>query len=254
MPVDDGIRELARRIRANPRITVVTGAGVSAASGIPTFRGPGGLWRNVRPEELATAGAFARDPRLVWEWYAWRRELVAKARPNRAHEVLAAWSRRLPAFALVTQNVDGLHERAGTVNVIRYHGSLWELRCWERCPAAPESWTDETARFAELPPRCPHCGGLARPGVVWFGEAIPAPALRAASRATDCDVLLAIGTSSVVYPAAALADEAAARGAFTVEINPEATPASTRVDLVLPAAAEEALDRVERLLQGPPAP
>jgi NAD-dependent deacetylase len=249
--MDDGIQELARRLRQRPRITVMTGAGVSAASGIPTFRGPGGLWRNFSPEQLATAEAFARDPRLVWEWYAWRRGLVAEARPNRAHEVLAAWSRRYEGFTLITQNVDGLHERAGTRRVTRYHGSLWELRCWDGCAAAPERWIDETVPFRELPPRCPHCGGVARPGVVWFGEAIPFEALRAASEAADCDLFLAIGTSAVVFPAAALAAEAGARGAFTVEINPEATPASASADLVLPVPAEEVLDRVEALLETP---
>ena len=251
MSLDDGIRELARRLRrtANPRITVMTGAGVSAASGVPTFRGPGGLWRDFRPEELATAGAFARDPRLVWEWYAWRRELVARAHPNRAHAVLAEWSRRFERFTLITQNVDGLHERAGTRTVVRYHGSLWELRCWDACAASPERWNDDAVPFAELPPRCPHCGGLARPGVVWFGEGIPADALRAASEAASCDLFLAIGTSAMVYPAAGLAAEAAARGAFTVEINPEATPATAAVDLAIPGPAEQVLDSVEDLLR-----
>jgi NAD-dependent deacetylase len=247
--LESGIRELARRLRGHPRVTVMTGAGVSAASGIPTFRGPGGLWRDFRPEQLATAAAFARDPMLVWEWYAWRRELVAKAKPNRAHEVLAAWSRRYEGFALITQNVDGLHERAGTENVTRYHGSLWELRCWEECADAPERWDDDTVPFAELPPRCPRCRGLARPGVVWFGEAIPQAALRIASEAASCDLFLAIGTSAVVYPAAAMAAEAGARGAFTVEINPEATPATSGVDLALPGPAEQVLDSVEERLR-----
>jgi NAD-dependent deacetylase len=247
--MDDGIRELARRLRDRPRITVMTGAGVSAASGIPTFRGPGGLWRDFRPEQLATADAFARDPRRVWEWYAWRRELVARARPNRAHEVLAEWSDRFERFALVTQNVDGLHERAGTRNVVRYHGSLWELRCWEECAASPERWPDETVPFAELPPRCPHCGGIARPGVIWFGEAIPQASLRTADEAASCDLFLAVGTSAVVYPAAALAAEAASRGAFTVEINPEATPATAAVDLAIPGPAEQVLHSVEDLLR-----
>jgi NAD-dependent deacetylase len=249
MGLDDGIRELARRLSASPSVTVMTGAGVSAASGIPTFRGPGGLWRDFRPEQLATAAAFARDPKLVWEWYAWRRELVANAQPNRAHEVLAAWSRRYEGFALITQNVDGLHERAGTRNVVRYHGSLWELRCWEACAVSPERWEDDAVPFAELPPRCPHCRGLARPGVVWFGEGIPAAALRAASAAASCDLFLAIGTSAVVYPAAGLAAEAASRGAFTVEINPEATPATSAVDLAIPGPAEQVLDSLEDLLR-----
>jgi NAD-dependent deacetylase len=247
--LEAGIRALAGRLAQRPRVTVVTGAGVSAASGIPTFRGAGGLWKSHRPEELATLEAFDRDPRLVWEWYAWRRELVAKARPNRAHEVIAAWSRRYPEFRLVTQNVDGLHERAGTRSVTRFHGSLWSLACRARCAEAPEAW-EAPGPLAELPPRCPHCGGLARPGVVWFGEAIPAAALRAAAEAVDCELFLAVGTSALVYPAAGLVGAAAARGAYTVEINPDATPATGGVDLVLPGPAETILDSVESLLDG----
>ena len=246
MAFESELRALARRLSPAARITVLTGAGVSAASGVPTFRGPGGLWRDFRPEELATPEAFARDPKTVWEWDDWRRQLVAKCLPNRAHEVLALWSRRYEPFALVTQNVDGLHERAGTRNVIRYHGSLWEVSCWDGCRAG--SWPDATVPFSRLPPPCPHCGGPLRPGVVWFGEAIPSEALRAADRALDCDVCLIVGTSSVVYPAAALASQARRQGAFTVEINPEATPASTEVDLALPGRAEDILDRVEKML------
>src|SRR5204863_6567401 len=121
--------QLAERMRPNARITVLTGAGVSAASGVPTFRGPEGLWRRFRPEDLATPEAFARDPRLVWEWYDWRRGLIAQCRPNRTHEVLASWSRRFERFTLVTQNVDGLHESAGTDEVVRLHGSIWQVRC-----------------------------------------------------------------------------------------------------------------------------
>jgi NAD-dependent protein deacetylase/lipoamidase len=244
---EEGIRRLAAALREAERVTIVTGAGVSAASGIPTFRSPGGLWRNRRPEELATPEAFARDPKTVWAWYAWRRDLVAKALPNRAHEVLAAWSRRFPSFTLVTQNVDGLHERAGTENVIRFHGSLWELSCASRCAGSPAAWRPDEA-FDTLPPTCPFCAGLARPGVVWFGEAIPLDALSRARAALDCDVCIAIGTSAVVYPAAALVAEAAERGAWTAEINPEATPASAAVDLALACPAEQALDDVERRL------
>jgi len=236
---------LAQRLRAASSVTVLTGAGVSAASGVPTFRGADGLWSNFRVEELATPEAFERDPRLVWEWYAWRRGLVSACRPNRAHEVLAAWSRRYPRFTLITQNVDGLHERAGTANVVRFHGSLWELSCWERCAQAPTRWRDETVPFPELPPRCPHCGGLARPGVVWFGEPIETEVLNRSLAALDCDVCLVVGTSAVVYPAAGLADEAQRRGAFTAEINPEPTEATSRFDLALQGRAEELLDRLE---------
>jgi len=246
MRVEENLRALARRFSPGSRITVLTGAGVSAASGVPTFRGPDGLWKDFRPEELATPEAFARDPKTVWEWYDWRRQLVARCRPNRAHEVIALWSRRYPSFALVTQNVDGLHERAGTENVVRFHGSLWEVSCWKSCRAG--SWIDETVPFPRLPPPCPNCGGPLRPGVVWFGEAIPPAALGAAERALECDLCLVVGTSSVVYPAAGLAAGAKERGAFTVEINPEATPASSDMDLAIPGCAEEVLDALEKVL------
>jgi NAD-dependent deacetylase len=246
--LEEGIALLADRVRRASRITVLTGAGVSAASGVPTFRGPEGLWKDFRPEELATPEAFARDPRHVWEWYDWRRQTIAQCRPNPAHEVLAAWSRRHPSFTLVTQNVDGLHERAGTEGVLRFHGSIWEVSCARRCAGAPLRWRDETAPFPELPPPCPHCGGPLRPGVVWFGELIPQDVLEGALRAVDCDLCLVVGTSSVVYPAASLVDAARERGAFTVEINPEATPASGSCDLALAAPAEEVLPCVEELL------
>jgi NAD-dependent deacetylase len=242
----DDLARVAARLRSARAVTVMTGAGVSAASGIPTFRGADGLWSSFRVEDLATPEAFARDPDLVWKWYAWRRELIAAARPNRAHEVIAAWSRRYPTFTLVTQNVDGLHERAGTQNVVRFHGSLWELACWERCAKSPARWRDDAVPFSEMPPRCPHCGGLARPGVVWFGEPIDPDVLASSLGALDCDVCVVAGTSAVVYPAAGLADEARRRGAFTVEINPEPTEATDRFDVAIQGRAEDVLDRLER--------
>jgi NAD-dependent deacetylase len=242
------VEVLAERLRTARRVTVLTGAGVSAASGIPTFRGPGGLWREFRPEELATPEAFARDPATVWEWYAWRRELVARARPNRAHEVLSKWSRRFPRFTLVTQNVDGLHERAGTENVVRFHGSLWEVSCVSDCDGTRRRWSDARVPFPEMPPRCGHCNGLLRPGVVWFGEPIDPEVFERSLAALDCDVCLVVGTSAIVYPAAGFSDEARRRGAFVAEINPESTDASGRVDLAIPAKAEEVLDEIDRLL------
>jgi len=234
---DVGYDEVARRILAAGSVTALTGAGVSAASGVPTFRGAGGLWRTFRVEDLAAPDAFARDPALVWEWYDWRRGLIAACRPNRAHEVLAAWSRERPHFSVVTQNVDGLHERAGTLNLTRLHGSIWTLQCWSTCGA--DDWTDLRTPLEPRPPRCPDCGGIARPGVVWFGELLNPSDLAAADSACTCDVLLVVGTSSVVYPAAGLADIARSRGAFVVEINPEATPAAA--DLCLRQPAEVAL-------------
>jgi NAD-dependent deacetylase len=222
---------------------VVTGSGVSAASGVPTFRGKDGLWRNLRAEDLATPEAFAHDPQTVWEWYDWRRACVAGCQPNAAHEILARWSAR-PGFTLITQNVDGLHERAGTANVIRFHGSLWELRCAADCGVAP--WEDRSVPLEPLPPPCPACGGLARPGVVWYGETIDPDVLERSSVAAEhADVFLSIGTSSLVYPAAALMHLARRSGAFTVEINPGATGASHTVDLPIAAPAEDALPMLD---------
>jgi NAD-dependent deacetylase len=242
------LEQLAARIRPTSRITVLTGAGVSAASGVPTFRGPDGLWKNFRPEWLATAGAFQRDPKLVWEWYDWRRQILSTKMPNPAHDVLAAWSKRYPDFTLITQNVDGLHERAGTQNVIRFHGSIWEVSCWNNCAQAPARWRDDTVPYPRIPPECPHCGGLIRPGVVWFGESIDAEVFRRSSEALNCDVFLTIGTSSLVHPAASLVHEAKRRGVFTVEINIEPTPASGDLDLPLQGTAEDLLARFEELL------
>lgn len=248
MNFSDSCRYIAQRIRSSSRLTVLTGAGVSAASGVPTFRGRDGLWKSYSPQELATPEAFRRDPRLVWEWYNWRRELISKCEPNQAHHVLSRWSRRYPGFTLVTQNVDGLHEAAGTDNVVRFHGSIWEVFCWNNCPTSPRRWVDRTVPFIELPPSCPYCGGLIRPGVVWFGEGIDPEVLRRSKSAARCDVFITIGTSSLVYPAAGLAGEAHGQGAFTVEINLEPTPASGVVDFPIQAPAETALQQIEAAL------
>lgn len=249
MPGKDPIAELAGRIHADTRITVITGAGVSAASGVPTFRGAEGLWKNYSPEKLATPDAFRRDPKLVWEWYDWRRRRIALCVPNAAHLVLAAWSRRYAQFKLITQNVDGLHEKAGTAHVIRFHGSIWEVLCWQNCSLSPDRWWDDTVPLASIPPCCPYCQGLLRPGVVWFGEGIDPEVMERSVEAAVCEVFLTVGTSAVVYPAAGLVAEAQRHGAFTVEINPEATPTSRVVDLAIQRPAEEALPALESLLQ-----
>lgn len=241
----DSLARLAAHIRDAKRLTILTGAGVSAASGVPTFRGAGGLWREYRAEDLATPQAFARDPRVVWEWYAWRREKIAGCRPNAAHEVIAAWSQN-PECRVVTQNVDDLHLRAGTRALVRVHGSIWDLSCWDRCRQGATPWRDERVQLPELPPRCPHCGGLARPAVVWFGEPLPAASLRGAMEATACDLFLTVGTSSVVYPAAGLIDEARRLGAVTAEINLDETPASLTVDVAIQGKAEEILPLLAR--------
>ena len=246
---DDPAGRVAGWLRHAERVVVLTGAGVSAASGVPTFRGDGGLWRQHRPEDLATPEAFARDPRLVWEWYDWRRQQIAACAPNEAHHVLARWADR-PGVTLITQNVDGLHERAGAANVIRLHGSIWEVRCASRC-ADGRTHRLETAPLDVLPPRCRHCGGLERPGVVWFGEPLDHALLtRAVNAAAACDVLLAVGTSAVVHPAAGLVVEAKRAGATTIEINPDETPMAPFLDLAVRQRAERFLPLVEVGLAG----
>jgi NAD-dependent deacetylase len=247
IPPDDLDRLASRMVSG--RTTMLTGAGVSAASGVPTFRGADGLWQSFRVEDLATPQAFARDPATVWQWYDWRRGLIAACAPNAAHTTIAEWSRRLPGFTLITQNVDGLHERAGTERVLRLHGSIWELRCWRGCEAALDAWRDDRAPLPVLPPRCPACGGIARPGVVWFGELLDARILARAHEALACDVFLAVGTSAIVYPAASMIPVARASGAFTVEINPEATEASEVVDLSVRGAAETVLPAIEQAVR-----
>jgi len=239
---------VARRLHAARTVTVLTGAGVSAASGVPTFRGVDGLWKNVRVDTLATPQAFEHDPRLVWEWYDWRRQMIRQAQPNAAHEVLGRWTRERPGMTLITQNVDGLHERAGAERLVRLHGSIWHLRCWQACAEGRRDWFDDTAPLPTLPPRCPHCHGLARPGVVWFGEPLGADDLHRAALAARCDVFLAVGTSAVVYPAAGFLHQAKAHGAFTVEINPDATDATSTVDVAVREKAEEALVKLEKLV------
>jgi len=217
--------ELGEKLRAGGPLVVLTGAGISAESGLATFRGPGGLWEGRDPAELATPEAFREDPLAVWRFYDWRRRQALAARPNPAHLALAAWQRSRPDFTLVTQNVDGLHERAGSPEVVRLHGSLWRLRC------SLEGREQEDVRedLGPLPPRCA-CGGLLRPAVVWFGEPLPRAALDRAERACrEAAVVLVVGTSSLVFPAAALPRVAVAAGAWVVEVNPEPTPLTSSV-------------------------
>ena len=246
---ENAVARAADAIRRAHTITVLTGAGVSAASGIPTFRGAGGLWKNCRPETLASADAFANDPKLVWEWYDWRRGLIRDAKPNRAHTVLTNWTQQKAGTTVITQNVDGLHERAGTDPITRLHGSIWHVRCWDGCASGRADWRDDTVPLRTLPPRCPHCGGLARPGVVWFGERLDPSILESATKAAArCDVFLTVGTSAVVYPAAGLVPHARRSGATVIEINPEATDASRIADIAIRLPADEALAAVDAMI------
>jgi NAD-dependent deacetylase len=235
---------LREALRAATSLVVLTGAGISAESGVPVFRGASGLWRNYSPESLATPEAFARDPGLVWEWYDWRRQVIHKAQPNAGHRALveleqriAAWPPGEGSFTLVTQNVDGLHDCAGSREVVKLHGDIWLARC-TLCGALERN---DDVPLKELPPRC-RCGRVQRLGVVWFGEALPAAEWERASQASACaQVMMVIGTSAVVFPAAGLAELARAAGAKIAIVNPEPTPLDSEADWVLRGKGGEIL-------------
>ena len=231
-------QELITLVRSAKHIAVLTGAGISAESGVPTFHeAQTGLWTQYDPQELATPQAFRRNRKLVWECYAWRRELVSKANPNAGHLALATLEKKVPKFTLITQNVDGLHERAGSKNVIELHGNIMRTKCFENGRLV-QSWPETD----EVPPRCPHCDGLLRPDVVWFGENLPYDALETAvSAAQACDIFFSIGTSSLVQPAASLPIEAIQSGAITIEINPQPTPLTPHVNYAITASAGSTL-------------
>jgi NAD-dependent deacetylase len=235
-------RGLIQALRHAGRVTVLTGSGISAESGVPTFReAQTGLWARYDPQQLATPEAFERDPRLVSEWYEWRRTLVSEAEPNPGHRALAELEGRVSGFTLITQNVDGLHRRAGSENVIELHGNILRSRC------SREGVTVEPEERGAVPPVCPNCGAPLRPDVVWFGEMLPAGAFEAASEAArECEVFLSVGTSSLVYPAAALPYEALESGATLVEVNPSETPLTGSADHVLRDPAGEVLPELLR--------
>jgi NAD-dependent deacetylase len=281
---------LAARLREARRVVVFSGAGVSRESGLDTFRGPGGLWETQRPEELATPGAFRATPGRVWRWYGWRYGVAAAAEPNAAHRALARWERIFPSYLLVTQNIDDLHQRAAAelragdpagaadpanlanavdqaggagfarlaAAIVPLHGSLAEAMC-ESC-GRRRPMAEALAESPDEPPACrqPECRRRAaryRPAVVWFGEMLPAAALARAERAAaECDVLVSVGTSAVVYPAAGLIDTALAAGALFIEVNPEATPFSRFAGLRLAAAAGEAMPRLTDAIEACRAP
>lgn len=229
-------------IAAAKHLLVLTGAGISAESGVPTFReAQTGLWERYDPSQLATPEAFAEDPELVWSWYRWRRSLIREVEPNPGHAALAhmqeAAEARDAGFTLVTQNVDGLHAVAGSRDVVEFHGNIFDERC-SRCHRPGATSGPEV----ETPPSCESCGGPMRPGVVWFGERIPEQALEAATTAAGrCDLCLVVGTSSLVHPAAGLPEIALAAGARVIEVNPETTPLSPRCDRVLRGTAAQVL-------------
>lgn len=235
MQLSAGIQEVKARLAGARAVTVLTGAGISADSGVPTFRGADGLWRNHRAEELATPEAFARNPRLVWEWYNWRRELIATKIPNAAHHALVELEQRVERFWLITQNVDGLHPAAGSRKLSEIHGNIWKVRCTQ-CRQVQEN------RAVPIPmlPLCPACGGLLRPHIVWFGESLDPDDLdRSTAAVGSCEVLLIIGTSGVVYPVASFAALARQAGAFVAEINLDPAPNPQVVDTTIGGRAAE---------------
>ena len=238
--------ELLSFLRAANRVVVLTGAGVSAESGVPTFRdAQTGLWARYDPTQLATPDAFRRNPALVWDWYAYRRDLIAAVRPNPAHYALAALEARYPDFVLITQNIDGLHAQAGSRKVIELHGNIRRVKCFA-CGKPAATWDDSR----EKPPRCANCGGLLRPDVVWFGETLPMDALRRAVEAAErAEVFFSIGTSAVVEPAASLPRVARRKGAVLVEINPDTTPLTPLADYVFHGKAGEILPALWESLQ-----
>ncbi len=235
MPNQLTILDVRDRLQQAQSVTVLTGAGISADSGVPTFRGPEGLWKNFRPEELASPEAFARDPQLVWEWYNWRRELLTTKQPNAAHEALVQLEALIPNFWIITQNVDGLHAAAGTQHLSEIHGNIWKVRCTNCCVVSPNHEVP-----LPYPPTCKACSGLLRPHIVWFGESLAAKDLEQSYAALErCEILLIIGTSGVVYPAASFAPVAKDHGAFVVELNLESTPNSSAVDVSFQGRAKE---------------
>jgi len=236
--------ELKTLLKRTSKLAALTGAGVSQESGLRTFRdAQTGLWAQYKPEELASPEAFARDPKLIWDWYAWRREAIKGVRPNSGHYALVEIEKQISEFTLITQNVDGLHRFAGSQNVLELHGNIQRVRCSE-CYMFTEEWGDDT----EAVPTCTSCGGLLRPDVVWFGESLPHEQLGKAIEASrTCDVFFSIGTSGMVQPAASLAHAARTQGTVIVEINAEPTPLTPQTDFffqgksgeILPALVKE---------------
>lgn len=239
--------DLISLLRGTSRLVALTGAGVSQESGLRTFRdAQTGLWAQYKPEDLASPEAFRRDPKLIWDWYAWRREAVRGVRPNTGHYALVDIETRLPEFTLITQNVDGLHRMAGSRNVLELHGNIQRVRCAE-CYTFTETWGDDT----ESVPQCSVCGGLLRPDVVWFGEALPRDQLESSVEAArTCEVFFSIGTSGVVQPAASLAHAARNRGAVVVEINAEPTPLTSRANYAIHGKSGEILPELVKEVWG----
>ncbi len=238
--------KLLKNLKTSSAVAVLTGAGISAESGVPTFRGNDGLWKKFKPEELANFNAFIRNPDLVWEWYAYRKKLIARVRPNAGHHALVELEKMYPQFTIITQNIDNLHRRAGSKTVFELHGNIERNYCID-CGA---QYRNEELLSETAAPRCKKCHGLIRPDVVWFGEDLPVDQWEKAEQAAiTADVFFSIGTSAIVYPAASLPFQAKEHGAYVVEINPEYTPLSDHSDETILGKAGEILPQLVQKLK-----
>ena len=236
--MDDKIIEAKEIIHNSSSITVLTGAGISAESGIPTFRGEQGFWRQQRPEDIAIPQAFSRDPKFVWEWYDLRRQTIKEARPNSGHYAIVDLQNQKSNFSLITQNIDGLHQLAGSRHIIELHGNIWQIRC-TKCGNVEENYE---VPIKEIPPKCKKCRMLARPNVVWFGEMIPMAAIdRSLIAIEQCELMLIVGTSGVVEPAASMGLVAKQTGKIVIEVNLEPTVNSHLYDLTIHGNSGEIL-------------
>ncbi len=254
IPIEADIAQVAEALGAASLVVALTGAGVSQESGVPTFRdAQTGLWAHYDPMQLATAEAFVRNPQLVWEWYQWRSDLVARAQPNPAHKALAAMESLVARMVVITQNVDGLHVIAGSHEILELHGNIHRAKCFAACQGEPTIIDRATLPPEDTghPPRCPRCGAWVRPDVVWFGEPLPEDALRQAFEVCQmASVMLVIGTSGEVHPAASLPGIARRAGALVIEINPEATPLSRMAQITLRGPAGAMMPRILAAMQG----
>ncbi len=247
-PASGITQRLVERLSRAGSLVVLTGAGVSRESGVPTFRGEDGLWQQLRAEDLATSAAFEADPKLVWKWYDYRRQIVADADPNPAHGAIVKLERAYGSFVLITQNTDGLHERAGSASPVELHGNIWRARCTRE---QKKVFDLRESPLEKIPPTCGECGALLRPDVVWFGEPLPVEAYEASYQAaSSCDAMLVVGTSAVVRPAASLPLVAKHNGALVVEVNTAYTPISALIDATLVGKAGDILPELaDRLLE-----
>lgn len=245
---ENAIQQAADLIKNAATIAVLTGAGVSKESGVPTFRDAmDGLWAKFDPQQLATPQAFKADPKLVWDWYEYRRGLVRGAKPNPGHFALAELEKRYPSLTIITQNVDDLHEQAGSKNIIHLHGNIAQSKCFDNCQGNPTlidldsyEWDHENT-----PPPCPHCGAHVRPDVVWFNEMLPLDELdRAKVVSVSCDVMIVVGTSGLVTPAASMPEYARQAGAKIIEVNPDYSMITRIADVKLEGASGEMLPKV----------